>query len=304
MTYSASMVLPEAPARALFDALGDAETAGRTVDLTEAAPGDWRVMVYLDDPDDLPALDAVAAATLGRPVRFDLALLPDADWVARSLAGLGPVRVGRFVVHGPHDRGRIAANFIAVEIPAAEAFGTGHHGTTAGCLEAIGALSRRRQFGRVLDLGTGTGILAIAAARAWRIPVLAVDNDPKAVAAAAGNARRSGLSGLVEVIRSEGFAHRRLRRGAHFDLVLANILAAPLASLAPALARRLAPGGIVVLSGLLPHQRAIVLAAYRNQHLALERSLTRDGWLTMVLRRRKTRGPGPPAPATRRRRGS
>ncbi|MCW5696769.1 MAG: 50S ribosomal protein L11 methyltransferase [Bauldia sp.] len=269
-------------AAALEDALGEAIP----VSWSETADG-WLVEVTWPGKEE-PVAAAVRKAAKAAGLRgkaVAIGRLPDIDWVAKSLEGLPPVRVGRFVVHGEHDRGKARANDIAVEIPAAQAFGTGHHGTTAACLAAIAALPHTRRFRRVLDLGTGSGVLAIAIARAWRVPVLATDIDPVAIRIAAENARRNGVARLVTTAAAPGFSHRLLR-DARFDLVVANILAGPLAALAPGLARRLDHGGVAILSGMLPAQRTQVVAAYRNQRLALRRALIRDGWLTLVLEKR------------------
>jgi ribosomal protein L11 methyltransferase len=208
--------------------------------------------------------------------------------VSESLAGLAPVAVGRFVVHGAHDRAGIPVNRIGIEIEAALAFGTGHHGTTRGCLVALDdlckSLPRGRRSRRVLDLGTGSGVLAIAAARALRRRVLATDIDASAVRVARANARLNRTGAMVEVVKADGVTARSVRQGAPFDLVFANILLGPLQRIAAPLKRLLAPGGRVVVSGLLPAQANAAMAAYRP--LVLERRIDLDGWTTLVLSRR------------------
>jgi ribosomal protein L11 methyltransferase len=218
----------------------------------------------------------------------------EADWIAQSLAGLKPVRAGRFVVHGAHDRAHVAANAIGIEIEAALAFGTGHHGTTRGCLMALDALAKRRRARRVLDVGTGSGVLAIAAARNFRTGVVASDIDRQAVAAARSNARINRVAGFVTTLRATGTRSGAITRRAPYDLIFANILLGPLTRLAVPLARLSHAGTTVVLSGLLPGHANAALAIYRAQGLALERRLTLEGWATLVLQKRSRPGRGDP----------
>jgi ribosomal protein L11 methyltransferase len=174
---------------------------------------------------------------------------------------------------------------IGLLIDAATAFGTGEHATTRGCLLALDAIARNRRMARVLDMGTGTGVLAIAAAKAWRRRVVARDIDPESVRVAAHNARRNGVAHLVTVRRSAGYRDRLVARAAPYDLVLANILARPLSLMARDLGHVLGTGGIAVLSGLLPWQENMVLAAHRRQGLRLRQRIVIDGWSTLVLAR-------------------
>ena len=211
-----------------------------------------------------------------------------------SLAGLKPVKAGRFIVHGRHDRAGIPPNRIGIEIEAALAFGTGHHGTTRGCLLALDRLCKasnaRGRTRHILDLGTGSGVLAIAAARALRRRVLASDIDMSAVRVARANARLNRAGVMVETVQADGVAAPRLRAQAPFDLILANILLGPLLRLAAPLRRLSAHGGRIVLSGIVPAQANAVIAAYRP--FALEQRLDLDGWTTLVFVRRTRRGPG------------
>jgi ribosomal protein L11 methyltransferase len=261
-----------------------AETAVAVID---AADGSWIVELYLGSDPDRRAVRQVVADAVG--ARAGLALtfetVGERNWVAAALEGLEPVAADRFVMHGRHARARIAVNRIGIEIEAALAFGTGHHGTTRGCLLALARLLRSRRPRRILDVGTGSGVLAIAAAKATRRRVVASDIDPRAVAVARANARSNGVGSLVDVIRTGALAHRRLRARAPYDLVLANILLEPLKRLAASVARLVAPSGRVVLSGLLPAQAAAALAAYRTQGLRLEYRILLDGWATLVLAR-------------------
>ncbi|MCO5065408.1 MAG: 50S ribosomal protein L11 methyltransferase [Rhizobiaceae bacterium] len=211
--------------------------------------------------------------------------LPDIDWVAKSLEGLKPVRAGRFLVHGAHDRDKRHIGDIAIEIEAGLAFGTGHHGTTSGCLEMIDRVVKREQPRNALDLGTGSAVLAIALAKLAHIPVLATDIDPVATRVAEANARLNGVSAWVSALTATGFGHPSFAARAPFDLIVANILARPLMRLAPQMARFTASGGSVILSGILERQRNAVLAAYVGQSFRHIDTLHREGWVTIHLKR-------------------
>ncbi len=289
MIDTASLVCSEHEALRLVDALGVAESlAGLAVDVTEEEPGRWRVLVYLDAPPDDrlgASLADVARSVLGASTPdFAFAELPEADWVAKSLEGLTPVRVGRFLVHGSHDRAARRANDLAIEIEAGQAFGTGHHGTTAGCLAAIDRLAKTTAIRNALDVGTGSGVLAIAIAKRCKAPVVASDIDPVATRVADENARLNGVSPLVRALCAIGIAGSAFARPGGFDLIVANILAGPLVTLAPSICRRLAPSGTVILSGLLANQKNRVAAAYQARGPRLVRAETREGWVTLTLR--------------------
>jgi ribosomal protein L11 methyltransferase len=209
------------------------------------------------------------------------------DWVAASLEGLAPVHAGRIVVHGSHDRECVRPNQIGIEIEAALAFGTGHHGTTRGCLIAFETLrkgSPAARRWRVLDVGTGTGLLAIAAAKALRVPVFASDIDPVAVTVAQDNARLNRVTPLLQAFTASGVDSGRIRRG-RYDLIFANILEQPLRRMSAPLSTLLAPGGRLILSGLLSAHAPGVVAAYRRQGLRLQSRTILDGWVTLVMRR-------------------
>ena len=245
--------------------------------------------VYLRDE---PARDQVAAAlTVAgfEPPSFTIEALPAVDWVAESQKGLPPLRAGRFFVHGSHAAGERPPSAIAIRIEAGRAFGTGHHDSTRGCLLALEALARRgrpRACPRAcLDLGCGSGILAIAMAKLWGPRVLACDIDPLAVAITEENARLNGVAPAVHVVLSDGAARRSLLGRGPYGVITANILAAPLGAMAGDLRRVLAPGGSLVLSGLLRSQERAVLAPYRARHLRLKHRLVLGDWVTLVLRR-------------------
>lgn len=205
------------------------------------------------------------------------------DWVSMTLRELTPVRAGRFTVHGSHDA---PPHGVSVEVDAGLAFGTGHHGTTAGCLHLLERVVRRSSPRRILDVGTGSAVLAIAAAKALHRPVLASDIDRTAVKVARENVRTNGMDAFVRCIHATGFEHPAFSRFGKADLVLANILAGPLKRLARPMRDHLAAGASVILSGLLPHQAASVIATYRAQDLALERVHLQDGWASLLLRYR------------------
>src|SRR5580700_10846256 len=261
------------------------------VSLADTGTGHWQVAIHFGSSAAREAVQEAVAAVAGAEAAAVLQFgsMEAADWVRQSLAELAPVEAGRFVVHGAHDRARIPLNRIGIEIEAALAFGTGHHGTTRGCLLALDSLCKLLGGGkapqRILDLGTGSGVLAIAAARALRQPVLATDIDGVAVRAARANAALNRAGSFVEVIKADGVTAPKLRDRAPYDLVLANILLRPLQRLAAPLMRLTAPGAHVILSGLLASQANAAIAAYRG--LALERRIDLDGWTTLVLVRRR-----------------
>jgi ribosomal protein L11 methyltransferase len=254
----------------------------------EDAGGRWTIAIHFRDRPNVTAVRALVALAAGVEAANALVFetIAAKDWVKASLEGLSPVAAGRFVVHGAHDRARVPVNVISIEIEAALAFGTGHHGTTRGCLLALDRLVKARHPRTILDVGTGSGVLAIAAAKALRRPVLASDIDSVAVRAARDNARRNRVGAAITVVHAGGLAAQRVRERAPFDLVLANILLEPIKALAAPMAKLVAAQGRIVLSGLLTAQAAPVLAAYLAQGFALERRIQLGGWTTLVLRRR------------------
>lgn len=284
-TVTAMLTTDEQSARRIADRFAEAFLADEVaVALVDVGQGQWRVTLYFCAAVGEAAVRnltaAAAGANAGKALRF--ARIAAKDWVAESLLGLKPVAAGRFVIHGAHDRGR-ARDRIGIEIEAAQAFGTGHHGSTRGCLLALDRLCKRVKARRILDLGTGSGVLAIAAAKSLRRRVVASDIDGHAARIARDNVRLNGSAGFVRVCRANGVTAAAIRAGAPFDLVFANILLTPLQRLAAPLTRIVAPRGRIILSGLLQTQANAARAAYR--HFALERRIAVDGWSTLVLRR-------------------
>lgn len=274
----------------------EAYALGEAVELLDPAPqalavlevedgsGLWEVGAYYDAPPDAVALDLLAAAGGGRP--FAVSRLEDKDWVAQVRRELSPVPAGRFIVHGGHDRAAVPLNRIGLEIEAAMAFGTGHHGTTRGCLEALERLIREgARPRRVLDVGAGTGVLAMAASAALRAPSIATDIDPVAARTCVANARANGLSPWMRCGVATGTRAQLIRASAPYDLVFANILARPLKRLAPHIARVCAAGGVAVLSGLLDAQAPGMEAVWRGHGFRRLFRVRREGWTTLALRR-------------------
>src|SRR5256885_13693701 len=285
--------------RASF-AIGDEQAAKRAVDVLteiffegeaaiaafERPDARWDVTVHFADAPDQALVRELVTNAAGEEIAKGIAFdtVEARDWVKASLEDLVPVTAGRFIVHGQHDRDRIAPNKLGIEIEAALAFGTGHHGTTRGCLLLLDHVLKAWRPRRVLDLGTGTGVLAIAAAKALQEQVLASDIDPPSVQVARENARLNGSGHLVQAIRATGFSAPQFAKRGPFDLVLANILANPLRQLATPMARHLAPSALVILSGLLTPQAASVISAYRARGLVPVRHLRVEGWSSLLLR--------------------
>ena len=286
-TWRLAFAVPRVELAPFEDALAEEAAALSTAAIP---PGTlWRIEALFTSPPDLDdwqrRLAAVAEAAGIPPPLVDLAPLPDVDWVAESLKQLPPVSAGRFFVHGRHDAHRRPVGAIPIRIEAGRAFGTGQHETTLGCLQAVDVLARRHRFRRIADLGAGSGILSLAAARLWRVRVLGGDVDPEAVLTACANAHQNGLATRTRFVHAEGLAHPAFRAYAPYDLILANILAGPLIGLAGAIRQATAPGGRVVLSGLLKRQERQVLSPYRSCGLVLERRIGIGDWPTLILKR-------------------
>jgi ribosomal protein L11 methyltransferase len=281
-------------------AIGNEQTARRVVDLLnesffegqaaitafERPDGHWDITVHFAEPPDETSIRELVGLAAGGDVAKGVAFdtVEAKDWVKATLEELAPVRAGRFIVHGRHDRSAIPPNKLGIEIEAALAFGTGHHGTTRGCLLLLDHVLKAWRPRRVLDVGTGTGVLAIAAAMALRAKVLASDIDPLSVQVARDNARLNGSGNWVTTIQATGFSAPQFAIHGSFDLVLANILANPLRQMATSMADHLAPSALIILSGLLPHQAQSVIAAYRARGLVLQRHLQVEGWSSLLMR--------------------
>ncbi|MEP7240071.1 MAG: 50S ribosomal protein L11 methyltransferase [Devosia sp.] len=252
----------------------------------DEATGEWVFEATTEMLPDLLAFEALARETLSGEVDFTIAPVdPEVNWVAKSLQGLQPVEAGGFYIYGSHDTPPAAAGLVPIRIDAAQAFGTGHHGTTTGCLEAISLTLKRRRPRSMLDVGTGTGVLAIALALRTHLPVIASDIDPVATATAQQNAMDNGAGRLVHTVTAAGLQHATIARSAPYDLIVANILAAPLVAIAPVIGKAAARGATIILSGLLVEQSARIVNAYRIQHMVLRRRLHRGEWATLILER-------------------
>ncbi|SET76726.1 50S ribosomal protein L11 methyltransferase [Oceanicella actignis] len=276
----------EGPAYALGERIEELPVAPTALAVLEVEDGSgmWEVGAYYTEKPDPVALDLLAAAAGAAP--FAVTRLEDRDWVEQVRRELTPVEAGRFVVHGAHDAHRAPRNRIALQIEAAMAFGTGHHGTTRGCLLALDGLADRGfRAARTADIGCGTGVLGMAAAALWRGCVVATDIDPVAVETARANARVNGLAPWMRIGRANGLRADLVREAAPYGLIFANILARPLRGLAPDIARMCAPGGRAVLSGILNEQADWVEGMYRAHGFARERRIRLGEWTTLQLRR-------------------
>jgi ribosomal protein L11 methyltransferase len=289
------VTIDEVRARAIADLVVESfeptEAASTAFETETPWPGGgkaWAVEVYFGfEPDQDGLRDLVAAAAGDEAAGLvDFGITEKQDWVANALAGLKPVRAGRYLIHGAHDRERVKSNDIGIEIEAGLAFGTGHHGTTRGCLLHFDRLVKRHRPDRVLDVGCGAGVLAIAAAKVLKHKVWLGDIDPVAVEVANENAHLNGVAMHAKAIVSKGVESRALREGAPYDVVFANILAKPLRLLAPSLAAVTAPNGDAILSGLLYADVPGVLSAWAAQGFYLKQRIDLEGWASLRLRRR------------------
>lgn len=279
-------------AYALVDAVMELGDLALTASAHEdATTGEWVFEATCEMLPDLLAFEDLARTTLGGEVDFTITPIDtDTNWVARSLEGLQPVTAGGFYVYGSHSAEQVPpAGLIPLRIEAAQAFGTGHHETTTGCLEAIERTLKHTRPRKMLDVGTGTGVLAIALAKRTHTPVLASDIDPIATHTTLDNARDNGVGTLIRAVTAPGMNHIAIAHGAPYDLIVANILAGPLAALAPAIARAAAPGATIILSGLLATQAAWVANAYREQQVILTQRLVRGDWATLILHKASRR---------------
>ena len=247
--------------------------------------GPWRVEgIAVDEPDRARLKAALNAAFPGgdAPVPV-IDLIPPRDWLTENIFEFPPLPVGRFFIHGSHFDGPVPGGLIPLLLDAGTAFGSGEHGSTAGCLTCIGDLARKHRPGRVLDMGCGSGILGIAAAKLWNVPVVATDIDSEAARVTALNAAQNGVGHLVTAVAAPGYNAPIVRQAAPYDLIVENILARPIRRLSRDLAQHLAPGGICVLSGLVVRDAQFVITAHRRQGLRLVRHMTINGWRTLVM---------------------
>jgi ribosomal protein L11 methyltransferase len=287
-TDQISAALTKDEAYALVDAVMERDDLALTASAHEdEATGTWYFEATCDHPPALDSFSELARAVLGGTVDFEVETIdPEVNWVAKSLEGLAPVIAGGFYVYGSHETGPVPHGVTPMRIDAAMAFGTGHHQTTTGCLEAIDMVLRRKRPKFLLDVGTGTGVLAIGMAKRLRTPVIATDIDPIAVKTTRENALFNGVGKLIVPVHATGLDHRVIADNAPYDLIAANILAGPLAALAPGMGRIAAPGGSIILSGILEHQAVRVINAYARQGMVLVKRLQRKEWTTLLLERR------------------
>lgn len=244
---------------------------------------EWQVSVYFQNAPSEKEVRAFLEGYGLEKAPFAIEELPKEDWVAKGLEGLRPVKGGRYTLFGSHDEDIVPPNFFNIEVEAGQAFGTGHHGTTRGCLYLIDDILRKNHPRRVLDMGTGTGVLAIAVAKTLRQPVIASDIDLISVMVTEENATKNNVSNLIHAVEAVGFNHPQLLKAAPYDFIIANILPGPLMALCPDMRKHTAPGSFVLLSGILEPQAARVIATYRSYGFILKRRILMDGWVSLVL---------------------
>ena len=250
----------------------------------DEANGIYEVSLYVDEAEKNSILPRFAQVLGVDENKIEIELLPDIDWVSHSLEGLGPVRAGRFFVHGSHDRDKVKPGDLAIEIDAGQAFGTGHHGTTVGCLELIADVMEHEKPQNALDLGTGSGILAIGIALTKPIKILATDIDPIAIKVAKENFALNGVAKTITAITATGLDDEEIKKRVPFDLIVANILANPLIELAPQMVPALKKGGSIVLSGILEEQHDRVVKAFETEGAKYIKTLHHEGWVAIHLK--------------------
>ncbi|KFL27457.1 hypothetical protein JP74_07715 [Devosia sp. 17-2-E-8] len=280
-----SVALTKDQAYALVDAVMEREDLAFTASAHEdVETGEWVFEATVESPANVEAFNTLAREVLGGDVDFAIeAIDPEINWVAKSLEGLQPVTAGGFYIYGSHETAPVPEGLIGLRIDAAQAFGTGHHETTTGCLEAIDRVLERAKPANVIDIGTGTGVLAIAIAKKTGLKVLATDIDPIAVTTTVENARDNDVAELIEGVVAEGLDSDVITAKAPYDLILANILAGPLMGLAPGMSRIAQPGASIILSGILETQAQAVIAAYAENGMPLLQRLQRKEWTTLIL---------------------
>ena len=280
-----SIPLTKEQAYALVDAVMERDDLALTASAHENEDtGEWVFEASCDSPPNLEAFAELAQQTLGGAVEFTVAPIdPDINWVARSLEGLPPVTAGGFYVYGSHETGPIPGGLTPMKIDAAQAFGTGHHHTTTGCLEAIDKVLKLKKPRSMIDVGTGTGVLAIALAKRTRLSVIASDIDPVSVTTTIDNATQNGVGKQIIALEATGVNHPTIQQNAPYDLLVANILAGPLMALPPSMGRIAGKGATIILSGILEHQARGVINAYARQGMVLSEKLQRKEWTTLIL---------------------
>ena len=250
----------------------------------DEANGIYEVSLYVDEAEKNSVLPRFAQVLGVNENKIEIEILPDIDWVSHSLEGLNPVRAGRFFVHGSHDRDKVKPGDLAIEIDAGQAFGTGHHGTTVGCLELIADVMEHEKPQNALDLGTGSGILAIGIALIKPIRILATDIDPIAIKVAKENFALNGVAKTITAITATGLDDEEIKKRTPFDLIVANILANPLIELAPQMVPALKKGGSIVLSGILEEQHDRLVKAFEAAGAKYIKTLHHEGWVAIHLK--------------------
>lgn len=280
-----SAPLTKDQAYALVDAVSERDDLAVTASAHEnEETGEWVFEATCLEEPSLDGFSELARQVLGGTVEFSVETIdPTVNWVAKSLEGLQPVVAGGFFIHGSHDADKVPAGAQAILIDAAQAFGTGHHETTTGCLEAIHRVLKRQRPRNPIDIGTGTGVLAIALAKRLRLPVIASDIDPIAVTTTVENAHANGVARLIHAVEATGLDHSKIIAKAPFDLVVANILAGPLVSLAPDVNRLVTKGTSIILSGILLSQAPRVVAAYARLGMVVRFKIMKKEWATLAL---------------------
>ncbi|TAN46383.1 MAG: 50S ribosomal protein L11 methyltransferase [Rhodospirillales bacterium] len=296
--WRVALVVDESKAAVFEEALdGHADTVSRFAaeGQDEGDGGLWVVEGLsrhpIERPDVLSCVAAMAAALDMDMPEIEFGRLEQRDWLTLNLASFPPIRAGRFYIHGSHVTEAPPPATIALKVDAGTAFGSGEHASTKGCLLALDMLAKRGRLLNVLDVGCGSGILGLAAARLWRASVLASDIDPESMRVTKSNAQDNRAAQFLTAVTAPGYRHDATQRRAPYDLIFANILARPLMRLAKDLKQHLKPGGVAVLAGLLERQERMVLSAHLMQGLCLERRILIDGWACLVLRKRNLTGP-------------
>ena len=270
----------------LVDAVDEAEDLALAVSAHEDRNGEWIFEATCQGKPDIRAFGEIARKTLGEDVDFTTTEIdPDTDWIAKSLKDLPPVQAGGFFIYANHNTDQVPPDTIPIRIEAAQAFGTGHHETTMGCLQAISVVLRERPIKKCLDVGSGTGVLAIALAKRLKHPIIASDIDPVATRTTSENARLNEVEEWIVSIQASGLNHERISRSGPYDLIVANILAAPLTQLAPDMSANATNGTRLILSGILDTQAANIISTYARHNFSPDQRIQIKDWTTLILNR-------------------